>query len=205
MLEVGQVVGRLTLQERTCVIYGGHRRSAWVCLCECGTTTTVVEYSLRGRTTSCGCYQRSLNGKIHWRHGRINTSEYRSWSHMINRCCNPRDIGYQDYGARGITVCESWKISFAQFFKDVGPKPSPKHSIDRIDNMRGYEPGNVRWATATEQARNRRSNHRLTIDGVTLTAVEWAERIGVSMDVIHSRLHRGWSDERAITPLRRLK
>jgi hypothetical protein len=127
--------------------------------------------------------------------------EYRIWADMLDRCRNPGKQAYPLYGGRGITVDPSWN-DYATFFRDVGPRPSPKHSLDRIDNERGYGPGNVRWATGIEQARNTRRNRLLSHEGRTLTMAEWAERTGVSYAVIRSRLARGWTVERTLeTPV----
>lgn len=123
--------------------------------------------------------------------------EYMSWQAMIARCYHTGTNGYALYGGRGITVCDLWRESFQEFLYDVGPAPSRSHSLDRIDNARGYEPGNVRWATVREQGRNRRTNLLLTIGGVTKTLVEWCEHYGVPMSRVRNRLRRGWPVEQA--------
>lgn len=139
----------------------------WKCLCGCGKSIIVRAWCLRsGNTRSCGCLQRevtALNGLKNKKHGHNRrlggsrpTPEYRCWRHMINRCENPNVESYKYYGARGIRVHEKWRRDFAAFLRDVGPRPSGKHSIDRIDNDGHYEPGNCRWATAEQQVRNRR-------------------------------------------------
>ena len=113
-------------------------------------------------------------------HGCTGTPTYRAWQDMIQRCYNPRRTRYPMYGGRGITVCQRWRESFEAFLKDMGTSPSPRHSIDRIDNNGNYEPGNLRWATAKEQSRNQRRNRVLTYQGETLCIAEWAERLGVA-------------------------
>lgn len=113
---------------------------------------------------------------------------------MVGRCRNPND---RWYGARGIAVCERW-LNPENFLADMGERPSLQHTIDRIDNTRGYEPGNCRWATKKEQSRNRASNHFLTIDGETLTVAEWAERYGLKYGTVQDRLRRGWPPDRAV-------
>lgn len=121
------------------------------------------------------------------------------WGTMVRRCHDPENRSYPMYGARGIHVCERWRDSFDAFVQDMGMRPSRQHSLDRIDNNGHYDPKNVRWATATEQARNRRSNRLLTYGDETLCVAEWAERTGLEMRVIYGRLHRGWDAHRALT------
>lgn len=118
---------------------------------------------------------------------------------MINRCTNQNHSNYSRYGARGISVCAEWRSSFERFLSDMGPRPSPSHSIDRIDNDRGYEPGNCRWATAREQGANLAKNVWLEYDGKRLHLQDWARETGVHVMTLHSRLFRlGWSKERAL-------
>jgi hypothetical protein len=118
---------------------------------------------------------------------------------MIRRCHNTNHHAYPRYGGRGIHVCDRWRNSFEAFLEDVPPRPGPEYSLDRIDNDRGYEPGNVRWATATQQARNTRVNHTLTARGETHLLEEWVEITGMPKSTLYNRIHRGWSDEEAIT------
>ncbi len=133
-------------------------------------------------------------------HGKAGTKEHAAWSHMIQRCCNPDNPGYPEYGARGIRVCNRWRESFEAFLADVGIAPSRRHSLDRFPDQEGnYEPGNVRWATPSEQNRNRRSNRFLTFRGLTLCQADWAKLIGVSPATITHRLRAGWPLERALT------
>jgi hypothetical protein len=118
---------------------------------------------------------------------------------MKNRCEKPSCGAYYKYGARGITVCERWK-AFENFYADMGPKPSPKHTLDRINGTGDYEPGNCRWATPHEQQRNLKNNVRLDFDGQSLTAGEWSERLGINAKTIEARYQRlGWTAEEALT------
>jgi len=135
------------------------------------------------------------------KHGMTDTPEYIAWMEMRRRCLPKHWKGYAD---RGIKVCSEWQNDFQAFFSYIGPKPSPKHSVDRYPNNDGnYEPGNVRWATAQQQARNKRDNRSLTINGETKLLCEWAEQIGVRSGAIQLRLHRGWNPERAVfVPMR---
>lgn len=126
-------------------------------------------------------------------------NEYRAWSGMHTRTRNRRFKDWRLYGGRGIRVCERWK-SFANFFADMGPKPTPKHTLDRISSDGNYEPSNCRWATPKEQARNWSSRNRLlTFESETLPLSAWAERLGWCREVIRDRLNSGWSVECALT------
>lgn len=133
---------------------------AWLCRCNCGNERTIRVSSLvRGLTQSCGCVGRSRAGTLNLSHGEagLRTPEYNTWKSIKSRCLNPNSTGYEYYGGRGITICDRWRDSFESFLADVGRRPSAKHSIDRYpDNNGNYEPGNVRWATASEQCFNRR-------------------------------------------------
>lgn len=170
----------------------GPPRPLWLCRCDCGAERVVVAGHLRsGHTRSCGCRQTI--------HGGTDTPEHLAWSDIKARCCNPGHASYPDYGGRGITVCDRWRNSFPAFLEDVGPRPSPSHSVGRVNNDRGYEPGNVTWQTATEQMNNRRNSRRLTFRGETLTLSQWAARLGVSRSRIQNRLDRGWTVEEAFT------
>ncbi len=134
-------------------------QSLWNCICECGHQIIALGYNLsNGNTQSCGCWNDAVRAshRSHGqtRHGR-QTGEYRSWLGAKRRCFNPKAHNFKYYGGRGITMCDRWKNSFEAFFKDMGPRP-PGTSIDRIDTNGHYEPGNAKWSTPTEQARNRR-------------------------------------------------
>jgi hypothetical protein len=122
---------------------------------------------------------------------------------MRSRCENPNNKHFQNYGGRGIAVCERWK-TFENFFADVGERPSKAHTLERCDNALGYQPGNVKWATRLEQGRNKRNNRRLVFDGQELTLSAWGERTGLKRATIMRRIGLGWSVERALTtPLRK--
>lgn len=132
-------------------------------------------------------------------HGKSKTPEYTIWNMMIQRCTNENTNCFDRYGERGIIVCERWKQSFAAFFEDMGPRPSKLHQIDRKDNSLGYEPGNCHWATATANARNRRSNRLITWHKETKTMAEWSELTGISAATLNQRIAHGWAIERAMT------
>jgi hypothetical protein len=133
------------------------------------------------------------------KHGMHNTPEYRAWDGMKRRCHNPQDARYHRYGARGIAVYPAWFASFEAFYNDMGPRPTDLHSLERIDNNGPYAPDNCRWATRSDQARNRRPSRTLTYNGETLPLPTWAERIGISLAALYHRLNRGWTIERALT------
>lgn len=191
----------------TAVSYAGrnaHRETFWHCRCDCGTTGIVASRHLSaGSSRSCGCLHRELSRDIaqviNLKHGATRTKEYRAWSQLKSRCFNPNNRRYVLYGGRGITVCARWRDSFENFLADVGPAPSPKHSLDRIANDGNYEPGNCRWATTTEQARNTRANAIVSHGGRPLPISEWAALYDISAFALRGRLMRGWSMERALT------
>lgn len=114
------------------------------------------------------------------RHGMSKTAEYRIWVGIIRRCHSASLPGYRLYGARGIFMCDEWRNSFPAFFAHVGKRPSSKHSINRVDNNKGYEPGNVQWATMTVQSRNKRNGVLLTINGVTMCLQDWVRQPGAT-------------------------
>lgn len=124
--------------------------------------------------------------------------EYRAWRQMIRRCHDPRARAYAYYGASSVAVCTEWREDFSAFLAHVGLKPSPTHTLDRI-NGGNYEPGNVRWATHTEQMRNTRANRLLVHGGETRCLAEWAEVVGLPRDTIKARLTYSWSVARALT------
>ncbi len=188
----GQRFHRLTALR----VVGTKRRTfLWLCRCDCGRETTVVTNQLTsGKTTSCGCQQRTAA----LRHGGCYDPEYRIWVAMRVRCDSRRAEKHPNHAGRGIRVCERWLGSYERFLEDMGRRPSARHTIERIDNNGNYEPGNCRWATYPEQALNRRNNRHLTLGGVTLTLKEWGARLGVKPTAILSRLRRGWPIEKAL-------
>lgn len=132
------------------------------------------------------------------RHGMSETPIYTSWEGMKRRCYNPRFKHFQQYGGRGIRVCDEWH-KFLAFYADMGEKPSPAHTLDRIDNDGNYEPSNCRWATREEQANNTRSNRNLELNGTTRTVAEWARSLNMHRNTLDERLHNGWPIEKALT------
>lgn len=138
------------------------------------------------------------------RHGLRQTNEYMIWNNMIQRCANPRASGYPRYGGAGVTVCPQWAASFLAFYEHVGPRPSSAHSIDRIDAKRGYEPGNVRWATREEQAQNQHKTVWIEWRGERRCLSDWARTLNIPLLTLHSRLNKlGWPIERALSTPKR--
>jgi hypothetical protein len=199
----GQRFGDLVVIELTERI--GHTWH-WRCQCDCGRETVADGHNIRnGTTKSCGCRVRRNDARLTHGHARAGsiTPEYRSWQGMIRRCTNPDEPCFHRYGGRGIKVYQRWLDSFEAFFADMGPKPTPTHTIERSDNNGHYEPGNCVWATKTEQARNRRSARLLLFRGETKPLWEWAEITGLDRSTIEGRLGLGWPIERVLTePLR---
>ena len=163
---------------------GHHARIALaVCRCDCGCVSVVqVKHLCSGASLGCVSCGRDKSR----RHGMHGTAEYRVWAQMIQRCVNPNNVGFKDYGGRGITVCERWRKSFADFFADVGKRPGKGFQLDRRENNKGYEPGNVRWATRTVNLRNRRNTRVVILDSVPMSLREAAEVLGIPHYTISS-------------------
>lgn len=193
----GQRFGRLVVTKLSHTIKrAGH---VWECRCDCGKVTTArAHYLLSGRMVSCGCYQRESAANKLYKHGLSRHPLRHVLEHMIGRCHNPEDPQYKNYGGRGISVCERWRSSIANFVEDMGECPAG-HSIERIDNDGDYCPENCRWATPTEQALNTRRNHILDLNGRKQTVSQWAKELNMSPNTIYGRLHRGWSVEKTLT------
>jgi hypothetical protein len=133
------------------------------------------------------------------KHGMYRSPEYKIWTQMIQRCHNLKSDSYEDYGARGVSVCDRWRESFEAFYADLGPRPSTSHSLERNQVNGNYEPGNVRWATSCEQARNKRSNIFVTVDGQQMVLADACDKLGLNKKTVAKRIHMGWSPERAIS------
>ena len=195
----GMRFGRLTV---VCVHHWKKNKRWWVCKCDCGTEKVVRSDGLTGGdNVSCGC-KKVEQLTIH---GATGTPEHKIWLNMIERCHWPDHKMFVRYGGRGISVCDEWRNSFSAFFTHVGARPTPQHSIDRINNDGGYEPGNVRWATKKQQSNNRRNTLFVDFNGQRKSLAEWCVLIGtVSRATAYERIRRGWLPENAIsTPQRR--
>jgi len=204
----GRRFGRLTVSAEADKRLGiKHRR--WSCLCDCGKSVTIEQRSLIiGKAQSCGCIQRekaaeqaALMGAGNATHGMTDSPEWLAWKNMIARCTDPGQKSYPHYGGRGIAVCDRWlgEDGFVNFYVDLGARPSPGHSLGRIDNDGNYCPENCRWETIHQQARNRSNNRTITLDGATKTMSEWAEDVGLTHCSLHNRLKYGWPVELALT------
>lgn len=177
----------------------GNEVSLYLCQCDCGNERLVLASNMRsGISESCGCLKEELTSKRATTHGMSKTPIWFVWMNMHERCRNPNNTEWENYGGRGIRVCEEWK-SFEGFFEDMKMPPTPKHTIERVDVNGNYEKSNCVWATHIEQGRNRRNNRVVTYDGQTRCLTEWAELLGINDGVISRRLNRGWSVERALT------
>ena len=184
----------------------GARDTTYICLCDCGNQAKATAHGLRsGRNQSCGCLGKERRLASVTKHGLTPSDHkkwhplYRTWQAMKQRCYNPLFPKYASHGGRGIKVCEQWRHDFETFLRDIGTRPSPKHSLDRFpDNDGDYEPGNVRWATPKEQARNCRTTTWITYQGETLSHLDWADRLGITPAAIKIRIRKGWSAERAL-------
>ena len=199
---IGQVFGELTVigVAPQSPLTNKGKKPPYICVCTCGVTLNIPAWRFKeGRPIkSCGCKQNKANGASRAKGGDQST-EYKSWVHIKGRCFNPKNCSYKDYGARGITMSKEWQESFLTFLDDVGYKPGPGYSIERIDNAGNYTKDNCKWANRTEQSNNRRNNVKLTLNGVTMNATQWSTHVGLSAKRIRQRKRMGWSDERTLT------
>jgi hypothetical protein len=182
-----------------------NRQIVWEVRCVCGKEFSARAAGLSsGRVTSCGCVPRRQKEAAPT-DSRRKRPEYAVWL-GIRRRCSPGPDAHSRYYGRGIRVCDRWMNSFDAFYEDMGPRPSPGHSIDRIDNDGHYEPGNCRWATREEQANNTsRAYPRYEVLGRLYTAAQLAKLSGVRHDTIKTRVRRGWSLERAVSEIPRFR
>ena len=185
-----------------------HRNYAlWRCRCDCGNEKHVAYAELKkGTTKSCGCLHVERMTNLNRSHGMSHSKEYVSWVKAKDRCFNEKHVAFAKYGGAGIVMCEEWRNSFEAFYAYVGRCPRG-YTLDRIDNSKGYEPGNVRWASKKLQAQNSSWPKRITMGGITQNVSEWAAETGISKHTISRRINSlGWSAEQAVTtPPRKLR
>jgi len=169
-----------------------HGKAHWKCLCDCGSSCIVCGACLiSGNTRSCGCLHREVSREINTTHGLTHIPEYDTWRKMIYRCYNKKCSHYSDYGGRGITICNRWKESFNAFIEDIGERPSDRHSLERINNNKGYCKSNCKWAFSKEQSRNKRTNVNLKFNGRTMCIADWAYELGISRSALYHRYRKG--------------
>lgn len=170
----------------------------WCCICDCGNEVAVRSCHLKSKhSLSCGCLQRDNTSAAKLTHGRSKTRTYRIWTGMISRCTIPSASGFKYYGARGIEVCERWKM-FVNFIKDMGEAP-PELTIERKDTNGNYSLDNCIWATRMQQGANKRNSHLITIDGKTMHLAAWAREMNIDHRLVCYRIKCGWSEKDAIT------
>lgn len=199
----GRRFGRLVVIDRA--ENDSRGRTRWNCVCDCGKITTPMAAHLkRGTTQSCGCLAREKSIKRNTTHGKTHSCLYSVWANMKDRCNNENNHAYKDYGGRGIKVCAEWQDfqkflewSLASGYEEEAARG--KCTIERIENDRGYEPSNCRWATMAEQGNNKRSNRKLTYNGETKTLSQWAKDLNINSSTLCNRLARGWELRDALT------
>lgn len=201
----GQVFGRLTVIEYAGKNY--HSESQWLCKCDCGKEVVVLTGQLMaGQVKSCGCLKIEVDRTRSRTHGKTGTRLFNIWQGMRARCNNPNETSYKYYGARGITVCHEWDLSFETFYNwSVLNGYRSDLTIDRINVNGNYEPSNCRWATIKQQANNTSKNHIIVIDGVSKTISEWSDCSGVKWTTIKERWRRGDCGYDLIRPIWRAK
>lgn len=169
-------------------------RYKWECLCDCGNKTLAYSNQLKhGQKTSCGC----IRSDCQKTHGMKYHPLYSTWRGMISRCTNKKNKEWHSYGGRGINVCDRW-MDINNFISDMGEKPTPAHSLDRVNNNGNYEPSNCRWATSKEQGKNKRDTIFIEYKGVSRPLVEWADIKGVKRQTMYMRYRRGYTNEEIV-------
>lgn len=178
-----------------------NKKRIYLCRCDCGIEKNIIGADLlNGTTKSCGClFLESLKkrSRVHYL---SNTYEYKAWANMKTRCLNKKGIQYKDYGGRGISIDKNWKNSFLNFYKDMGPRPTNKHTLDRINNNKGYYKNNCRWTTMEVQNCNQRRNKYLSYKGMRKTISEWAKFLKLSDGTIRARINYGFSIDKILSP-----
>lgn len=197
----GRTFGQLTVIGP--VGRNNNRGIIWLCRCSCGNERKAyVARLLNGTSQFCASCLLGAKRRMSTVHGLLNSPAYRAYKTMTRRCNDSHGHQYHNYGGRGIRVCDEWRSSPKNFLEYVAALPNygvKGRTLDRIDNNRGYEPGNVRWATKLEQERNTRRNHMITHDGRTQCITDWERECGLGRGTLTHRFKRGWSIEKALT------
>lgn len=192
----GNRYGRLTVLSDC----GTHPRchKLYLTICDCGESKAIIgSHMASGKISSCGCLKRESDSKKFLKHGKFKDKEYSIWLAMRDRCINPNNKNYINYGARGITVAKEWD-DYSVFINDMGKRPMG-HSLERLENSKGYSKDNCKWATVKEQVRNTRQNINITYDGKTMCLTDWADELGLPRPTLHYRIHAGWDLDKALT------
>lgn len=192
------------VDRNTILQFVGHNKwesRLYLCKCECGEFTLKSAAQLRsGKSRSCGCLSAEISSVGNRVHGQRKESEYKCWVSMKQRCLNPKNRSFKDYGSRGIVICKRW-MTFANFFRDMGRRPDRSFTLERNDNALGYNPKNCRWATKRDQSLNRRSSVIITAFGETKHLVDWTRdpRLACRPATFEKRIYAGWSMEKAFS------
>lgn len=193
---LGRKFGNLTVIARGASL---GRNAAWLCRCSCGEEKLVKSDRLiAGLQKSCARNGHYFLTTAQSALRKAHPSEYSSWMSMRHRC-SVKHSRNKNYAGRGIAVCERWRVSFENFLSDMGPKPTPRHTIDRKNNDKGYEPGNCRWATRAEQNRNLRRSIIVEHNGERVVLADLVDRLGLNKPVVLGRLRIGWTLEEALS------
>ncbi len=183
----GRTFGKLTVVDFAYT--NKHKKSMWLCKCECGKEVVVLgAHLLDGHTQSCGCFKKEASALRLRTHGKKKTRIYNTWLQMKARCTNPKARDFENYGGRGITICAEWRNDFQTFYDwAMANGYADNLTIDRINVNGNYEPDNCRWVSIQEQQNNKRTNRRITYNGETHTLKDWAEITGINYSTLHSR------------------
>lgn len=173
-------------------------RYIWLWKCDCGAELETRISSVTRKINPQKSCRKCFYGR-NTTHGKSKSKEFYAWRGMLSRCSNVNDEAYPNYGGRGILVCTRWANSFQNFLDDMGTAPSKSHSIDRINNELGYSKENCRWATPSEQVRNRRISVRIEFNGLKLLLPEWADIVKIKYRVLYARYRRNWAAEKILT------